>query len=92
MDNIILFLKPVSDSRGRNIVRDFVYGCWCNGRRVGGMQMPPLSELSCATHIRNAGLNVMFIDAQYERERFDAMMRSRFAGIRAVALDRKSVV
>jgi len=86
MDNIILFLKPVSDSRGRNIVRDFVYGCWCNGRRVGGMQMPPLSELSCATHIRNAGLNVMFIDAQYENKRLDALMLSRFAGVSAVAL------
>jgi radical SAM superfamily enzyme YgiQ (UPF0313 family) len=50
------------------------------------MQMPPLSELSCATHVRNAGLDVMFIDAQYERGRLDALMLSHFAGVRAVAL------
>jgi len=48
--------------------------------------MPPLSELSCATHIRNAGLNVMFIDAQYEKKKLDALMLSRFAGIRVVVM------
>ena len=48
--------------------------------------MPPLSELSCATHVRNAGLDVMFIDAQYERGRLDALMRSYFAGVSAVVL------
>lgn len=86
MSDVILFLKPVSDSKGRNIVRDFVYGCWCNGRRVGGMQMPPLNELYCATHVRNAGLNVDFIDAQHEKMRLDALMRSRFAGIHSVIM------
>ncbi|MFA5322176.1 MAG: radical SAM protein [Smithella sp.] len=86
MDNIILFLKPASDSRGRNIVRDFIYGCWCNGRRIGGMQMPPLNELYCATHVRNAGFNVLFVDAQYEKQRWEALIQSRFAGIAAVVL------
>jgi radical SAM superfamily enzyme YgiQ (UPF0313 family) len=50
------------------------------------MQMPPLNELYCATHVRNAGLDVMFIDAQYEAERFNALEQSRFAGIRAVVM------
>jgi anaerobic magnesium-protoporphyrin IX monomethyl ester cyclase len=86
MSDAILFLIPAVDAKGRNIVRDFVYGCWCNGRRVGGMQMPPLNELYCATHVRNAGLNVLFIDAQYEPERFDILIRNRFAGIRAVVM------
>jgi len=48
--------------------------------------MPPLNELYCATHVRNAGLNVLFIDAQYEPGRFDILMRNRFAGIRAVVM------
>lgn len=86
MDHKILFLKPVSDSKSRNIVRDFIYGCWCNGRRIGGMQMPPLNELYCATHVRNAGLDVLFIDAQYETQRWKALLQSRFADIGAVVL------
>lgn len=86
MSDVILFLKPASDALGRNIVRDFVYGCWCNGRRVGGMQMPPLNELYCATHVSNAGLTTLFLDAQYEPERYDALLRDRFSGIGAVVM------
>lgn len=81
-----LFLKPALEGASRNAVRDFVYGCWCNGRRVGGMQMPPLNDLYVTTHARNAGLKIIFLDAQFEPERYAALERSAFAGVGAVVL------
>lgn len=82
----VLFLKPPLEGRKQNVVRDFVYGCWCSGRRVGGMQMPPLNDLYVATHVRNAGLDVVFLDAQLEPERFSELEDQLFEGIDAVAL------
>jgi radical SAM superfamily enzyme YgiQ (UPF0313 family) len=70
----VLFLKPSLGAASRSIVRDFVYGCWCNGRRVGGMQMPPLNDLYVVTHCRAQGLAVDFLDAQLEPRRFEALM------------------
>lgn len=81
-----LFLKPPLDGASRNAVRDFVYGCWCNGRRVGGMQMPPLNDLYVATHARNAGLDIIFLDAQFEPDRYKALLDTAFGGIGAVVL------
>lgn len=71
----VLFLKPPSGKPGQNVVRDFVYGCWCNGRRVGGMEMPPLNDLYVATHARQQGIEVMFLDAQVEPERFEQWLQ-----------------
>lgn len=82
----ILFLKPPAEKVGQNVVRDFVYGCWCNGRRIGGMQMPPLNEIYCATHVRGGGLATQFLDAQSAPEQYQGLMRSKFAGIHAVVI------
>ena len=71
----VLFLKPPMDGPGKNVVRDFLYGCWCNGRRIGGMQMPPLTELIAASHARQDGLNVVFIDAQIKPARYESIVR-----------------
>ena len=81
-----LVLKPPVDKHSRNIVRDFVYGCWCNGRRIGGMQMPPLNELYVATHARSQGLDVEFLDAQFERSRFEEYERDDYREVGAVVL------
>lgn len=81
-----LFLKPSSGAAGKNIVRDFLYGCWCNGRRIGGMQMPPLTELMTATHARQDGLEPVFVDALFEPERYQRMVDDRFDGCVAVAV------
>ncbi len=82
----VVFLKPPVDASSRNIVRDFIYGCWCNGKRVGGMSMPPLHELMVATHARQPGIEVLFIDSQYEPERYDELVRSRFDGVLSVLI------
>lgn len=82
----VVFLKPPVDAGSRNVVRDFIYGCWCNGKRVGGMSMPPLHELMVATHARQPGIQVLFIDSQYEPERYEALARGRFDGVLAVCI------
>lgn len=81
-----LFLKPSMGLRARSVVRDFVYGCWCNGRRVGGMQVPPINDLFVVTHCRVHGLDVDFLDAQLEPERFDALMSAGMTDYVAVVL------
>lgn len=82
----VLVLKPQVDSKNRNIVRDFVYGCWCNGRRVGGMQMPPLNELYATTHARQPGLTVEFLDAQIQPERYRRLLESNLDDLLAVVI------
>lgn len=81
-----LFLKPPAGLAFKNIVRDFVYGCWCNGRRIGGMQMPPLNDLYVATHARQSGIEVLFLDASMEPDRYGDLLNSRCADIFAVVL------
>jgi radical SAM superfamily enzyme YgiQ (UPF0313 family) len=81
-----LILKPPVGGSSRNVVRDFVYGCWCNGRRVGGMQMPPLNELYVASHCIQHGLKIQFLDAQFEPEKYKSLVRNGFADIFAVIL------
>lgn len=81
-----LFLKPPAGVAFKNIVRDFVYGCWCNGRRIGGMQMPPLNDLYAATHARAGGIDIEFLDATVEPTRYDVMLNDRFADVFAVVM------
>lgn len=86
-DDKVLFLKPpMVGSGARNVVRDFLYGCWCNGRRIGGMQMPPLTELTACTHARQDGVHPMFLDALVEPDRYRRLLQDRFDGIFAVAI------
>lgn len=81
-----LFLKPPAESVGQNVVRDFVYGCWCNGRRIGGMQMPPLNELYCVTHARAGGVDAEFVDAQACPDVYEQIALQGFADYFAVVL------
>lgn len=64
-----LVLNPASSS-SLNVVRDQIFGCWCKGKEIGGMQMPPLSLLYVATVLQKAGHDVDFIDGAAERQRF----------------------
>ena len=81
-----LILRPSSGATGKNIVRDFLYGCWCNGRRIGGMQMPPLTELMVATHTRQDGVEPVFLDAQLEPDRFLELQARDFDEVAVVAI------
>lgn len=86
MNAKVLFLKPSTGTLGKNIVRDFLYGCWCNGKRIGGMQMPPLTELMAATHVRQPGVETVFIDGTVEPDRYEAILGSKLEGFIAVAI------
>ncbi|MDD5195568.1 MAG: radical SAM protein [Candidatus Omnitrophica bacterium] len=82
----VLFLKPTIGKSGQNIVRDFVYGCWCNGRRIGGMQMPPINELYVATHARHEGIEVFFLDAQMQPDAYERLLSNHFDGFKATVI------
>ncbi len=70
-----LLLIPPDEVLG-NVVRDFVYGCWCGGNLVGGIQMPPLSQLYVATVLQQDGVRVRLVDASQDREVYDRALAS----------------
>jgi len=37
----------------KNSVKDLLYGCWCQGKRIGGGTFPPLNIISIATLLEN---------------------------------------
>ena len=49
------------------LVTDLLHGCWCQGRRVGGLRLPPLPQLMLATIARQAGHECRVIDVPNER-------------------------
>ncbi|MEC7641291.1 MAG: radical SAM protein [Nitrospinota bacterium] len=77
----VLLLIPGKKTSQKNTVRDLVYGCWCNGRRIGGMQMPPLNHLFVATTLQEDGHHCTFVDAQLEYEAYEHLERENFAGL-----------
>jgi anaerobic magnesium-protoporphyrin IX monomethyl ester cyclase len=62
----ILVLNPITQ-KTKNIVRDVVYGCWCNGKRIGGATVPPFALVMIATVLRRENLDADFLDAQAEQ-------------------------
>ncbi len=63
----VLVLNPQSQIT-KNVLRDLVYGCWCKGKRIGGMEVPPTSLLYIATIIKNNNHNVRLLDAAAEQK------------------------
>ena len=62
----ILVLNPMTAAT-KNVVRDVVYGCWCNGKRIGGATVPPFMLITVATILRKSGFAADFLDAQAEQ-------------------------
>ncbi len=58
----VLVLNPAT-KKSKNVVRDILYGCWCNGKRIGKGTVPPFYLLLIATVIKDAGYDVTFFDA-----------------------------
>ncbi|MBI4100142.1 radical SAM protein [Candidatus Microgenomates bacterium] len=58
----VLFLVPPSKF-AKNVARDLVYGCWCRGKRIGGVTFPPVSLTLAATVLKNSGHQVCVLDA-----------------------------
>lgn len=67
----VLVLNPCS-SLTRNVIRDVMYGCWCNGKRIGGATVPPFALVTVATILRPL-CDVSFVDAQAEQLDLDAL-------------------
>ncbi|MFC1829461.1 B12-binding domain-containing radical SAM protein, partial [Thermodesulfobacteriota bacterium] len=78
----ILILNP-GDRKIKNAVRDFMYGCWCKGRRIGGMQMPPLNHLYITTTLKESGIDTEFVDAAIDYDSFERVIQNLddFAGV-----------
>lgn len=57
----ILVLIP-SSRYTANVPRDLVYGCWCKGKRIGGIRFPPLPQIQVATVLKKTGYSVDVID------------------------------
>ena len=62
----ILGLNPPSQY-SKNVARDLLWGCWCKGRRIAGVQFQPLPLMYVATVLKNSGFSVDVLDAQAER-------------------------
>ena len=77
----ILVLIPGDGINKKNMIRDLVYGCWCNGRRIGGMQMPPVNHLYTATILKDDGHNVQFIDGQIDYDSFNGLRKEGFKNL-----------
>src|SRR5688572_26503666 len=58
----VLVLNPPTRQTG-NVIRDVLYGCWCNGKRIGGGTVPPFGLLSLATVLKQNGFETTFLDA-----------------------------
>ena len=84
MKDKIAILSP-ANANIKNVVRDFVYGCWCRGRRIGGMQMPPLNLLYVATVLKESGVHVELIDAGQDPRQY-AAFKKRIHDFAAVIL------
>lgn len=59
----ILGLNPPS-RYSKNVARDLLWGCWCKGRRIAGVQFPPLPLIYVGTILKLSGHEVDIIDAQ----------------------------
>ncbi|MFZ5587078.1 MAG: B12-binding domain-containing radical SAM protein [Thermodesulfobacteriota bacterium] len=81
-----LYLIPPVAGGTKNVVRDFVYGCWCNGKRIGGMQMPPLNMLYAVSHCRAAGVEAELLDGMMEPEKHQAMVEEGFRDLAGLVL------
>lgn len=77
----VLILMPGDGINKKNVIRDLIYGCWCNGRRIGGMQMPPVNHLFVATTLKEAGHKVQFIDAQVDYPAYLKLQSENFSGL-----------
>lgn len=61
----IAFVTPPGEGN-TVLVADLLHGCWCHGRRVGGLRLPPLPQMILATIARGAGHRCRVFDAPGE--------------------------
>ena len=69
----VLVLSP-AEKGARNVIREFMYGCWCRGRRIGGTQMPPTNLLYVATVLKEDGHAVELVDAGVDYAAYEKVL------------------
>lgn len=69
----ILILDPPS-MHSRNVVRDLLYGCWCKGKRVAGVEFPNMDLLRFYTILKETKNNIRFIDSAKENLNPNSLM------------------
>jgi radical SAM superfamily enzyme YgiQ (UPF0313 family) len=57
----VVIIPPSKHSK--NVARDLVYGCWCKGKRIAGIQFPPVSQLIVVTTLIKYGHYCDLLDA-----------------------------
>ena len=70
----VLALNPPS-KYSKNVARDLLFGCWCKGKRIAGVQFPPLPLLGVATTLRAEGIDATLLDAAGERRSLEEVKR-----------------
>lgn len=70
----ILILNPPS-AYSENIAKDFLYGCWCKGKRIAGAEFPNLSLLGVFNILKKTKNNVRLMDCPKERMDQACLMR-----------------
>lgn len=58
----IVLLIPQSRF-AKNVARDLIYGCWCKGKRIAGIEFPPISQLQIVTILQQLNLQAELYDA-----------------------------
>ncbi|MGD9581459.1 MAG: B12-binding domain-containing radical SAM protein, partial [Vampirovibrionia bacterium] len=59
--NAVVLIPP--SKHAKNVARDLVYGCWCKGKRIAGIQFPPVSQLIVVTALIKYGHKCDLLDA-----------------------------
>ncbi len=80
----ILIINPPS-KKIKNVVRDLIYGCWCAGRRIGGMQTPPLNLLYSASVLKQAGHQIVLVDGGVDDDGYEEA-KGKFKEFQMVAM------
>ncbi len=62
----VAFVIPPS-RRAPPLVRDLLHGCWCSGRRVGGIGFPPVTLAGFAGSVARKGFHPVLLDCPAER-------------------------
>lgn len=71
----VLGLNP-SSKFSKNVARDLLWGCWCKGKRIAGVQFPPLPLIYVASVLKKEGHDVRVIDMQAERLSLGVLLES----------------
>lgn len=63
----VAFVVPPPGGAGAPVVRDLLHGCWCSGRRVGGILFPPVTLAGFAAAAAGKGFSPRVMDCPAER-------------------------